>query len=125
MFFKKKQQINYLALVPVRKINDFTDADRKVTLVVPKFKNERFRNWFIPKHKSTHIKIHLDEMGSQVWRSINGQRTVEDLCFLLKDYSQNHNLPDTQIEERVTKFLTDLYKNGFISFNEAQLQSGE
>jgi len=121
----KKQPQNYLVLIPVRKITEIKEVDGIITLMLPKFKNATFRNWFIPKSKSTHYKIHLDDLGSQVWRLIDNSKSVQEICDLLYDYLMNKNKPSTQVEERVTKFLTDLYTNQFITFNEAQFQSGE
>jgi len=121
----KKQPQNYLVLIPVRKITEIKEVDGIITLMLPKFKNEKFRKWFIPRFKSTHFKIHLDDMGSKVWRLIDDKRTVQDICTLLNEFLASKNKPSTQVEERVTKFLTDLYTNQFITFNEAQFQSGE
>ena len=125
MSFKQKAPKNYLTLTPIRKVQEFSEIDGKITLLVPKFKNELFSSWFIPRQKSTHFKIHLDELGSQVWWLIDGYRTVEEICSLLNDFLAKQNKPATQLEERVTLFLSDLYKSEFISFNEAQPQSGE
>jgi Coenzyme PQQ synthesis protein D (PqqD) len=123
--FKKAIPKNYLALVPIRKIEEFNETDGKITLLLPKFRNKNLEHWLIPRKKSVHFKIHLDELGSQVWWLIDGNRTVASICSLLNDFLLNQNKPNTQLDERVTRFLTDLYKNDFICFNEAQLQSGE
>src|SRR6266568_5703104 len=77
MFFKKKQPENYLTFIPVRKIKEFSETEGKITLLIPKFKNEGLRKWLVPNHKSAHIKIHLDENGSNVWRLIDDRVTVE------------------------------------------------
>lgn len=125
MFTKNKTGINYLTQVPVRMELEFTDDDGKITLLLPKFKNERFIQWFVPKRKPTQIKFHLDETGSQVWRAIDGHKPVEMICNDVRDYLTSKGKPTDQVEERVTSFLTILSRNGFISFNEAPLQSGE
>ena len=123
MSSKKKETINYLTLVPVQKVTEFKEVEGTITLLVPKFKNTKFSNWFIPKRKSQYINIHLDEQGSQVWRLINGQRQVHEICSVLSEFLVNQNKPNAQIEERVTKFLSDLLKKGFIDLNEVQSQS--
>jgi len=125
MFAKKKQPLNFLNLIPVRKDIEFTDTEGKVTLLLPKFKNEKFSNWFIPRSKTTKINFRMDETGSQVWRLIDGYKSVEKICSDLHIFLTNINKPTSQIEERVTRFLTDLAKNNFIRFNEVQSQSGE
>jgi Coenzyme PQQ synthesis protein D (PqqD). len=125
MLFRKKVSKNYLSFIPTRKIQEFSESDGKISLLVPKFKNERFGKWFIPKHKSIHFKIHLDELGSQVWWLIDGNRSVEEICNLLNDFLNTHHKPADQLEERVTRFLTDLHRNGFVSFSEAQSRLDE
>lgn len=125
MFNKNKLSVNYLIQVPVRKEMEYTETDGKITLLLPKFKSDKYSNWLIPRWKSTHIKFHLDEIGSQVWRLIDGQRSVEDICNEVKLFLSNQDKPIDQVEERVTSFLTILSRNEFIRFNEAQPQSGE
>jgi hypothetical protein len=126
MLFKTKETRNYLMLIPARLVDEYIiDDNGKITLMVPKFKNEKFRNWFIPKRKTTHFNVHLDEMGSLVWGLIDGKRSVETLCLLLEDRLREQYRPINQLEERVTYFLTQLHKNEFILLNEASLQSNE
>ena len=115
MRFTKRTVQNYLELIPVRNVKEFTETDGKITLLVPKFKNEKFGRWFIPRRKSTHFRIHLDSMGSSVWNFINGKRTVNEICDLLEEQF-NNNQSIEQLEERVTHFLSELYKSRFITF---------
>jgi hypothetical protein len=119
----KKQPENYLTMIPVRKIIEFNEEDGKIDLLIPKFKHLTFLYNLFPKSK--HFKIHLDDLGSQVWRLIDGKRTVQEVCSLLNEFLVRNEKPSAQIEERVTKFLSDLYRNGFINFNGVSPQSNE
>lgn len=125
MIFKKKQPLNLLLLVPVRKELEFTDIEGKVTLLIPKFKNQWFSSWFIPRHKTSHIHFRLDEIGSQVWRLIDGNKTVNDICNEMNPFLTNLGKSTDHIEDRVAGFIKDLAKHEFIILNEAQSQSGE
>ena len=125
MLAKPLTKDNYLSQIPLKKELDYTEADGKITLMLPRFKNEKFIQWFIPKRKPSHVKFHLDETGSEVWRSIDGTKPVEFICQEVKNHLENMGKPVNQIEERVTSFLTILSRNGFICFNEVQPQSGE
>ena len=117
MLFQKKQNAqNYLSMVPAHNVKEFTEAEGKITLLIPKFKREWMRKFFIPKHKSLHFSIHLDAIGSQVWRMINGEQTVEEICLKVKDMLQSEGKPIDHAEERVTIFMTDLYKRKYIVF---------
>ena len=113
---KKRSAKNYFDMVPVRNVKEFTENEGKITLLIPKFRNEKFGRWFIPGRKSTHFRIHLDDLGSAVWNTINNERPVEEICNLLETQLSEKNQKVEQLEERVTQFLTKLYKNRFITF---------
>lgn len=117
MLFKKKQ-VNYLSLIPIRAVKEFTETDGRITLLIPKFKRPFFQKFFIPKRNSPHFRIHLDEMGSQVWKQMDGKQNVELICSKLSESLNSELSPNDQLEYRVTKFLTELYKSRFIIFEE-------
>ena len=62
-----------------------------------------------------HIKLKLDELGSATWLEIDGGKNVQNICDLLKEKIGEKINP---AEERVTKFLSQLYLNKFITFKE-------
>ncbi len=113
---KKQDPQNYLSMVPSHNVKEFTDAEGKITLFIPKFKKEWMRKWLIPKGRSPHFRIHLDTVGSHVWRLINGRQTVEKICLKMNDILQSEGKPIDHTEERVTTFMTDLYKKKYIVF---------
>ena len=53
-----KQPQNYLALIPVRKITEIKEVDGIITLMLPKFKNEKFRKWFIQLSVNRFYSFH-------------------------------------------------------------------
>lgn len=122
MIFKKKQPINLLLLVPAKKKIEFTELEGRITLLIPKFKNQRFSNWFIPRHKTSHIHFRLDEIGSQVWRLIDGVKPVESICNEMEPFLASIGKPTVQIEDRVARFIQDLAKHEFITLNEVPHQ---
>ena len=83
--FKKKQKIvyNYLDFTPCRN-QEFIVEDGKVKLVIPKFKSN-FMKSLIPKSKSETFKVKLDEIGSEVWLLIDGNRRVHEIAKLLRE----------------------------------------
>jgi len=91
------------------KINE----EGKVVVIVPKFSNQNFARWFIPKRKSTHFNVKLDEIGSESWLAIDGARSVADIASLLEG---KFSMPEGESPVRLTKFLTQLYDQRFISF---------
>ena len=103
-------------MIPVRNVREFTRDGEKITLFIPKFKSERFSNWFIPANRSKHFSIHLDEMGSKVWNLIDGERNTGEICNQFSRYLPEEDSPGRPAELRVTEFLRQLYKNRFIVF---------
>jgi hypothetical protein len=116
--FLKKASINYLSMIPVRAVKELTGPDGRITLLIPKFKNPFFQKLFIPKRKSPFFRIHLDEQGSRVWQQIDGKHNVDHICSALSGSFDSESAVDHSLEYRVTKYLTELYKNRFIVFDE-------
>lgn len=87
------------------------EQNGKVSVVVPKFSNPKFNAWFLGRRSQNFI-VRLDEHGSAVWRLIDGERNVGEISRAL----QEQNLDEAV--ERVTKFLTVLYEQRFITFRE-------
>ena len=76
----RKPPENFLDMIPVRNVKEFTREGEKITLFIPKFKSEWMRKWFIPANRSKHFSIHLDEMGSKVWNLIDGETNTGEIC---------------------------------------------
>ena len=111
--FKKKNNVNYLELTPEHN-HEFKSEDEIVKVLIPKFKSE-FMQKFIPKHKSKHITIKLDELGTAVWRKIDGNRTVG---LIVNELTKELGDKIQPAQERVLKFFTQMYQYKFILFKE-------
>jgi len=68
------------------------------------------RRVLLPKSMSPDIHVRLEEHGSAVWRLIDGQCTVREIISLLAD----HFPPDEDYASRVTTYVMQLQKDGFI-----------
>lgn len=103
-------------MVPVKNVGETAREGDKITLLIPKFRSRWMMKWLIPSRRSTHFRIHLDATGSKVWDLISGERTVNEICTLLrgKEHKAENIIDDTDI--RVTRFLNQLYRNRFIVF---------
>jgi hypothetical protein len=112
----RKPPANFLDMIPVQNVKKFTREGEKITLFIPKFKSERFSNWFIPANRSKHFSIHLDEMGSKIWSLIDGETNAGDICDRFRLLFPEEGNPGAPLELRVTEFLRQLYKNRFIVF---------
>jgi hypothetical protein len=106
-----------LSLIPVRIHGHRIEDDGSVTLLIPKFKNEKFARFIIPASKSIHISIELDELGSAVWLAMDG---VNDTAKICRDMSQTFGEKIHPAEERIVKFLSGLYHNKHITFKQLE-----
>ena len=106
---------NTLDLTPIKVYSDEKNEEELITVIVPKFKNKFAVKYVSPKLKSDHFKIKLDKFGSAVWENINGEIKVDQIIKNVK-----HTFGDElqQEDERITKFIFQLYTQGFISFKE-------
>jgi len=117
-FFKRRQILkntSALDLIPVRLYEHKVNDDGNVTILVPKFKNERFARFFIPARKSIYISIHLDELGSATWLAMDGSKNIDIIC---KELSEKFGDKIYPAQERIIKFFSGLYHNKQITFRQ-------
>ena len=117
--FKERKKIlksiNTLDLTPIKLYPEEEGKDELVTVIVPKFKNKIAVKLVSPRLKSDHFKIKLDKFGSAVWLEINGKAKVDQI---IKDLKKKFGDEIQEEHERTTKFIFQLYTQGFISFKE-------
>ena len=117
--FKERKKIlksvNTLDLTPIKIYTEEKDENNIVTVIIPKFKNRFAVKYISPKLKSDHFKIKLDKFGSAVWQMMNGKTKVDQI---IKHLEQTFSDEITHAEERTTKFMFQLYSQGFITFKE-------
>jgi len=109
------KSVNTLDLTPIKLYSDKKDEDKSVTIIVPKFKNKIVVKLISPKLKSDHFKIKLDKFGSAAWLFMDGKTKVNQI---IKDLKKKFGDDIQQEEDRTTKFIFQLYEQGFISFKE-------
>jgi len=118
LFNRKKKDlsdINYLELTPHHLYDHVIEENGKVSVLIPRFTNKVLVKTLSPMLKSPFVKTKFDEFGSQVWLEIDGKKKVLDISTNLKQKFGERIEP---VEERLTKFLTQLYNYKFVSFNE-------
>lgn len=117
MFKKKnkpqKKEDNFLLYVPVKKHTTFEVRDGKAYLIFYHRKLiERFLRWLVKKPATSYIE--LDDIGTIVWLSIDGEKSVYDIGQELKNRLGERAEP---IYERLTMYVRYLNRKGWISFN--------
>ena len=115
-FFKRKkilQKANTLDLHPLRRAES-EEKDGIVTILMPRFKNKTMNSVF-GKRRGPLIRITLDATGSEAWNLMDGKRSVSEMAAAMKNNADGNM---EQAEERLIKFLFQLYQNNFITFTE-------
>jgi hypothetical protein len=114
-FLKKA---NLLDLTPVR-LHEYEEETGKVIILVKKFKNGPFSHFVLGSH-SPVIRVKLDEIGSEVWKTMDG---VSNVAILLDHLNRCWNdVPEktSGLEKRLAGFLSIMYDNRYISFREIE-----
>jgi len=117
MFFHKKidTTINYLELTPVRNYDHVVEDSGLISVLVPKFDIKWIDKIMSKIIKSRFFKAKLDEFGTETWLEMDGTKSVQTVSeHLQKKFGDKIN----PVNERLTKFLSELYKYNFITFKE-------
>ena len=104
---------NLLDLIPERTKAFRDEENGTVTVLVPRFgdgKMGRFLQRFIGK---SPITLHLDEIGTAVWRLCDGRRSVYEIGGRLKEQFGDRIEP---VYERLGVFLRQMKKAGIIDW---------
>ena len=57
-------------------------------------------------------KLQLDEMGSHVWKYIDGKTSVKSM---IEDFANHYGVTQQEAEQSITAFLVELGKRGIIA----------
>ena len=120
-FFQRRKllrSVNYLDLTPVRRLEHQLTDKGKVDILLPRFRKGFWREVYRKSPKGEFIHIHLDEIGSEIWLLIDGQKKVDEICKLLGEMIPEKLQPPGETERRVTDFLSLLYREKYVSFRE-------
>ena len=89
-----------------------------LSLLLPRFRNKLSTRVFQPAWKEHFIRIKLDEFGSAVWSMMDGNASAGEICEQLNERFPEKMTAKDEVEERVSKFLSLLYQQRFITFRE-------
>jgi hypothetical protein len=115
-FFKKKtpQKETHMAdIVPVRNVEYKHEEDNTITLLKPKFSGKFGMKYITPRMKYPHYHIHLDAIGSTVWKAIDGKLTALEIGEKIKNQMGEKIEP---VYERLGMFLAKMKNENFIKW---------
>lgn len=98
-------------LIPRPLVQSVAEPDGKVTLLQPKLRNRFALKVFAPRIKDPNYHIHLDELGSAVWKKIDG---VKNAGYISEELNREFGDKYENLDERFGKFLSLLQKANFI-----------
>ena len=127
-FFKRRKilkQTSALDLHPVRLMESKKRDGENLDILLPRFKSKLASRLLQPRWKSEFIRIKMDAFGSAVWERIDGNLSTAEICDKLKELFPDKLSSPDDTEERVSKFLSLLYQQRFISFTEVQKDLGK
>jgi len=118
-FSGKKPPVNtnYLELTPRAILAHEIAPNGLVILHVPRFRSKLWSKFFQSGAGRTPIKLKLDEFGSATWLLINNQNNV---LFIVQNLEEQFGERIKPATERVTRFLSSLYRDKFIAFLELE-----
>lgn len=108
-----EKMINMYDIVPRPCVDFETDTDGKIILLKPKFNSAFTLKYFSPLTKHKNYKIHLDDIGTAVWRQIDGRKNAG---IIAEEIEKEIGEKIRPVFERVGAFLTQLKTAKFIEF---------
>lgn len=108
----RRKRANFLDYVPSRNVETTRDDTGALVLLVPKFGRGRLGRWWASLvGRRSILKVHLDELGSRTWDSIDGSRTIAQIAHLIGSTPDGF---DRSMYERCSMFLKTLDDAGAI-----------
>lgn len=100
---------------PRRAVDHETDEELdRVILLQPRFRWRWVQRLFAPNPAQRYVKIHLDDLGTWVWRRLDGETPLQALVAdLERDFPDEPDAP-----RRLLFFVRQLAGNRLISFGE-------
>ena len=99
-------------LRPTRASEWLEADDGKIDILVPPYGTGRIakklQSWF----KASCHKVHLDELGTFVWRRCDGATQVSDIASAMHEHFGDSAEP---VEDRLVLFLQQLVRSRFLS----------
>jgi hypothetical protein len=108
-----EQKANLLDVIPKR-TREFRDEENgTVTVLIPRFGDDPIGGVLRHFFRNTPIRLHLDEVGTEVWRLCDGHRSVYEIgdCLQAK-FGERIN----PVYERLGAYLHKMRKAGIIDW---------
>ncbi len=105
----KSGDVDILQTVPVVRVESEIAEDGKVTLLVPRYHSRLAKKLLGAVSGKDVVRVDLDEIGSKVWRLIDGHRSVAEITHSLQS-----EMDVEQAEARMQLFIRALSARRFV-----------
>ena len=114
--------MNALELTPVKKQRNIERDGGLITVLIPRFKWKPLHELMVKNGRDPDFWLDLDEIGSEVWMSIDGKLRVREIGDLLKEKFQDNEklLERVSTDQNLVKFISMMYNNKIITFKELE-----
>jgi hypothetical protein len=107
------EPVDLLELRPERGLDHDLDDDGLVTVLQPKFRGAILGRLLQPRLVKPFIRVRLDEVGSAIWETCDGQTKVAEIAEILADRWGDDFDPG---HTRLALFLRTMEQHGFIVY---------
>jgi len=110
----EKDQTDWMKLIPERRMNWEKNPDTKLVVIKkPKFKNIVLKKYLLPRLKRPDYSVNLDQIGSFVWKNIDGKASFGEIAEKMKKEFGESIEP---VHDRLGQFINSLRRYDFITF---------
>ena len=109
----EEKSINMYEVIPRPCVLFETDSEGRITLLKPKFTSKFAHKYLAPLSKHKYYRIHLDDIGTAVWKRIDGKMSAG---IIAEDIEKEFGEKVKPVYERVGTFLVQLKTAKFIEY---------
>lgn len=106
--------VNFLGLCPQALREGEVQASGKMDVLVPRFGDHALGRWLQRQVRKPFHRIHLDEIGTHVWKRLDGQTSVHAIAQSLQSEFGERIEP---VVDRLESFLGQLARARLIRMN--------
>lgn len=106
---EEKETVNLMDTVPFTRVDYEISDNGNVTLLVPRHQSKLSKKLLGRLTDNKFVRVDLDEIGSNTWKLINGERSVGDITKILQGDTDME-----QAEARMELFMRALTTRKYV-----------
>jgi len=118
MFSRKKSildRTDFFTLIPHRSVEWEEAEDKRIVLLVPKFRSGPVARWIQSWLPRPHIRVRLDEFGSFMWKCCDGSTSIESIAERMRQQFGERVEP---VHNRLSMFMNKLTRGDLLTFEQ-------